>query len=216
MWLLGVRIAEIRMCISRCSCVQVPDSCLLSPSSTAAVVGGNVLTSQRVTDVVLKAFRAMACSYGCMNNFTFGDAGMGYYETIAGGGGAGDGFAGCDGVQMHMTNTRITDPEVLERYYPVSLRQFQLRRGSGGEGRWRGGEGVVREVEFLRPLQVGVLTERRALAPCGLLGGGDGARGENLWLRADGRVANLGGKASLTMAAGDRCVGHRHSAHGKQ
>ena len=133
--------------------MQVPESSLLSPAADAAVVGGNVLTSQRVTDVILKAFRALACSYGCMNNFTFGDAAMGYYETIAGGGGAGPGFHGCDGVQMHMTNTRITDPEVLERNYPVSLRQFQLREGSGGGGRWRGGRGVVREVEFLRPLQ---------------------------------------------------------------
>ena len=151
-------------CSRQCGCavhmvysaqsVQVPASTLLSPSESAAVVGGNVLTSQRITDVILSAFEATACSYGCMNNFTFGDEGMGYYETIAGGGGAGNGFHGCDGVQMHMTNTRITDPEVLERYYPVSLRQFKLRPDSGGAGRWRGGAGVVRELEFLRPLQV--------------------------------------------------------------
>jgi 5-oxoprolinase (ATP-hydrolysing) len=185
--------------------MQVPAGSLLSPAEDAAVVGGNVLTSQRVTDVVLKAFKAMACSYGCMNNFTFGDAGMGYYETIAGGGGAGPGFAGCSGVQMHMTNTRITDPEVLERYYPVSLRRFSLRRDSGGAGRWPGGCGVVRELEFLRPVQIGVLSERRSLAPEGLLGGADGLRGENLLIRANGQVINLGGKASVQVQAGDRC-----------
>ena len=183
----------------------MPEQSLLSPADDAAVVGGNVLTSQRVTDVILSAFQAMACSYGCMNNFTFGDEGMGYYETIAGGGGAGPDFDGCDGVQMHMTNTRITDPEVLERNYPVSLRQFKLREGSGGAGAHRGGRGVVREVEFLRPLTVGVLTERRALAPRGLNGGGDGARGENLLVRKDGRVINLGGKTSLAVQAGERC-----------
>jgi N-methylhydantoinase B/oxoprolinase/acetone carboxylase alpha subunit len=185
--------------------MQVPQNSLLCPSQEAAVVGGNVLTSQRVTDIILKAFKAMACSYGCMNNFTFGDAGMGYYETIAGGGGAGPGFHGCDAVQMHMTNTRITDPEVFERYYPVSLRQFQLRTDSSGSGQWHGGQGVVREVEFLRPLEVGLLTERRSLAPGGLEGGGEGARGENMLIRRDGRQVNLGGKASLKVAAGDRC-----------
>jgi 5-oxoprolinase (ATP-hydrolysing) len=174
-----------------------------------------VLTSQRVTDVILKAFKAMACSYGCMNNFTFGDEGMAYYETIAGGGGAGPGFGGCDGVQMHMTNTRITDPEILERHYPVSLRQFKLRQGSGGTGKWQGGEGVVRELEFLRPLQVGLLTERRALPPAGLLGGGDGARGENLLIKKDGKHINLGGKASIRLEAGDRCAVYLPRAAGQ-
>lgn len=107
---------------------------------------------------------------------------------------------------MHMTNTRITDPEILERYYPVSLRQFTLRNGSGGAGKWRGGHGVVREVEFLRSLEVGVLTERRALAPRGIQGGCDGLRGVNLWIKADGATVNLGGKASVQMAQGDRCA----------
>lgn len=124
----------------------------------------------------------------------------------AGGGGAGPGFDGCDGVQMHMTNTRITDPEILERYYPVSLRQFTLRNGSGGAGKWRGGHGVVREVEFLRGLEVGVLTERRALAPRGIQGGCDGLRGVNLWIKSDGATVNLGGKASVKVAPGDRCA----------
>lgn len=123
---------------------------MLKPSATAAVVGGNVLTSQRVTDVVLRAFRACAASQGCMNNLTFGDATMGYYETIAGGAGAGPTWTGCSAVHTHMTNTRITDPEILERRYPVVLRQFSIRKGSGGKGSFNGGDGVVRELEFTK------------------------------------------------------------------
>ncbi|GFH16551.1 uncharacterized protein HaLaN_12988, partial [Haematococcus lacustris] len=114
-------------------------------SDLRAQVGGNVLTSQRVTDVVLRAFQAAAASQGCMNNLTFGDEQMGYYETIAGGAGAGPGWHGRSGVHTHMTNTRITDPEILERRYPVVLRRFELRSGSGGGGQWKGGDGVVRE-----------------------------------------------------------------------
>ena len=125
----------------------IPPGCLLRPSAAAAVVGGNVLTSQRVTDVVLRAFGAAAASQGCMNNTTFGDAGLGYYETVAGGAGAGPGWHGRAGVHTHMTNTRITDPEILERRYPVVLRHFSLRPGSGGAGAFRGGDGVVREIE---------------------------------------------------------------------
>ncbi len=130
--------------------IVIPNRCILNPSSVAAVVGGNVLTSQRVTDVVLKAFNACAASQGCMNNLTFGDETMGYYETIAGGAGAGPSWHGCSGVHTHMTNTRITDPEILERRYPIVLRQFSLRKGSGGDGYYRGGEGVTRELEFMR------------------------------------------------------------------
>ena len=107
-----------------------------------------MLTSQRVTDVVLRAFRACAASSGCMNNFTFGNATMGYYETICGGAGAGPSWQGCSGVHTHMTNTRITDPEIFERRYPVVLRQFGLRKNSGGTGAFNGGEGALREVEF--------------------------------------------------------------------
>ncbi|KAI8475487.1 MAG: Hydantoinase B/oxoprolinase-domain-containing protein [Monoraphidium minutum] len=183
--------------------VIIPPHCLLNPSPEAAVVGGNVLTSQRVTDVVLKAFGAAAASQGCMNNFTFGDEGMGYYETIAGGAGAGPGWHGRSGVHTHMTNTRITDPEILERRYPVVLRAFKLRPGSGGAGAWRGGDGVVREIEFLRPLTAGILSERRAVAPFGLAGGGPAAKGVNILVRADGRRVNLGGKATARMGAGD-------------
>lgn len=183
--------------------IRIPPGCLLNPSADAAVVGGNVLTSQRVTDVVLKAFKACAASQGCMNNFTFGDAHMGYYETIAGGAGAGPSWHGKAAVQTHMTNTRITDPEILERRYPVVLRRFEVRRGSGGEGAWRGGDGAVREVEFLRPLTVGVLSERRSHRPFGLMGGGPGAAGRNLLLRADGRVVSLGPKATVAVGQGD-------------
>lgn len=114
--------------------IHVPKGCLLNPSSTAAVVGGNVLTSQRVTDVVLKAFGACSASQGCMNNLTFGNENFGYYETIAGGAGAGPTWVGKSGVHTHMTNTRITDPEIVELRYPVILKQFSLRDGSGGEG----------------------------------------------------------------------------------
>lgn len=148
--------------------VKIPECTILSPSPEAAVVGGNVLTSQRVTDVVLKAFNAAAASQvsslrlpwsasnhsaaegsalqGCMNNLTFGDEQLGYYETIAGGAGAGPCWEGRSGVHTHMTNTRITDPEIFERRLPVVLHQFSLREGSGGSGMHRGGDGVVREV----------------------------------------------------------------------
>lgn len=130
--------------------IKIPPNSLLNPSPTAAVVGGNVLTSQRITDVVLLAFKASAASQGCMNNLTFGDSTMGYYETIAGGAGAGGTWDGCSAVHTHMTNTRITDPEILERRYPTILRQFSLRLGSGGGGFHRGGDGVIREIEFTR------------------------------------------------------------------
>ncbi|KAK9839403.1 hypothetical protein WJX81_000039 [Elliptochloris bilobata] len=186
--------------------VRIPEGCLLSPAPEAAVVGGNVLTSQRVTDVVLRAFTAAAASQGCMNNLTFGDADMGYYETIAGGAGAGCGWHGRSGVHTHMTNTRITDPEILERRYPVVLREFSLRPGSGGAGRWRGGDGVVREIEALRPLTVSILSERRAVPPPGLDGGEAAQRGVNLLLRRDGRKVSLGGKATVELRGGERLL----------
>jgi 5-oxoprolinase (ATP-hydrolysing) len=185
--------------------IIIPDGTLLSPSENAAVVGGNVLTSQRVTDVILMAFQAVACSQGCMNNFTFGDETMGYYETIAGGSGAGPGFHGQDAVQTHMTNTRITDAEILERRYPVMLREFSVRQGSGGDGKWRGGNGVIREIEFLKDnMSAGILSERRSLAPPGLHGGKPGARGRNELIRSDGRVIFLGGKNVVRVNRGDR------------
>jgi len=174
---------------------------ILNPSANAAVVGGNVLTSQRITDVILRAFSASAASQGCMNNLTFGSATLGgYYETIAGGAGAGPSWHGRSGIHTHMTNTRITDPEILEKRYPVTLRAFHLREESGGNGRFRGGDGVVRELEFLQSMTVSILSERRAFQPYGLSGGEPGARGVNLLTRADGRVLNLGGKNTVDVA----------------
>jgi 5-oxoprolinase (ATP-hydrolysing) len=154
--------------------------------------------------VLLAAMGRAAASQGTMNNLAFGDARFGYYETIGGGAGAGPGFAGASGVHVHMTNTRITDPEVLESRTPVIVRSFALRRGSGGAGRWRGGDGLVRELEFTAAVTASLLTERRATAPFGLTGGAPGARGRNLCLRADGRVEELPGRATVALARGDR------------
>lgn len=178
--------------------VLIPKKSFLSPSDNAAVVGGNVLTSQRVTDVVLKAFKACAASQGDTNNLTFGFGGLsggedgsqrketrgfGYYETIAGGSGAGPTWNGTNGVHTHMTNTRITDSEVFERRYPVLLREFSLRKGSAGKGMHVGGEGVIRDIEFRIPVQVSILSERRVYHPYGMEGGGEAACGLNIWAR---------------------------------
>lgn len=212
--------------------IHIPKKSLLSPSRTAAVCGGNVLTSQRIVDVVLKAFHACAASQGCTNNLTFGAGGKdkdgnnvtgwGYYETIAGGSGAGPGWHGTDGVHTHITNTRIGDVEILERRYPVMIHQFGLRKGSGGVGKWHGGEGVIREIEFLEGMQVSILSERRTRQPYGLEGGGPGAMGRNTWVKRfreedgdlpgnqypDGpeavREINIGGKATVWMGKGDK------------
>ncbi|KAJ2636947.1 hypothetical protein GGF40_002685 [Coemansia sp. RSA 1286] len=225
--------------------IAIPPQSLLSPSPTAAVVGGNVLTSQRLCDVILAAFGAAAASQGCMNNLTFGvppseledgtqREGWGYYETIAGGHGAGPTWDGQSGVHTHMTNTRITDPEILERRYPVILHQFSLRPDSGGRGTRPGGNGCIRDIEFLRPMSVSLLTERRVFAPPGLNGGYSGSRGINLWKRSQQsskahgsleptlgvgaaaaqsedacdkfQVLNLGAKNSVYVGAGDHIV----------
>nr|XP_058899190.1 5-oxoprolinase isoform X3 [Kogia breviceps] len=183
--------------------VVIPKGSILDPSPEAAVVGGNVLTSQRVVDVILRAFGACAASQGCMNNVTLGNAHVGYYETVAGGAGAGPGWHGRSGVHSHMTNTRITDPEILESRYPVILRRFELRRGSGGRGRFRGGDGVIRELLFREEALLSVLTERRTFQPYGLMGGEPGTRGLNLLIRKDGRTVNLGGKTSVPVCPGD-------------
>ncbi|KAL8171102.1 hypothetical protein V2J09_022906 [Rumex salicifolius] len=186
--------------------IHIPKGSFLSPSDKAAVVGGNVLTSQRVTDVVLTAFQACACSQGCMNNLTFGDDTFGYYETIGGGSGAGPSWAGTSGVQCHMTNTRMTDPEIFEQRYPVILHTFGLREKSGGEGIHRGGDGLMREIEFKRAVVVSILSERRVHAPRGLGGGKCGARGANYLVTRDGRRRYLGGKNTVHVEAGDRLI----------
>jgi len=184
--------------------VIIENGSLLAPSENAAVVGGNVLTSQRITDVILKAFRACAASQGCMNNLTFGNDNFGYYETIGGGAGAGPGWHGQSGVHTHMTNTRITDPEILERRYPVMLREFSIRNNSGGSGIFSGGNGLVREVEFLEPLNTAILSERRVYKPYGLNGADPGRCGLNLFIRNDGSMLHLGGKNEISAEPGDR------------
>ena len=186
--------------------VIVPPGSLLDPPPGAAVVGGNVETSQRIVDVLLGALGRVAASQGTMNNVTFGDASFGYYETVGGGAGAGDGFPGASGVHVHMTNTRITDPEILEARHPVRLLEFSLRRGSGGAGRFRGGDGLVRRYAFLAPVSVSLLTERRLRAPYGMAGGEPGARGRNSVVRADGSCEELPHHASAALAAGDVLV----------
>ncbi|CAO2839915.1 unnamed protein product [Amaranthus hypochondriacus] len=186
--------------------IHIPPGCFLSPSDKAAVVGGNVLTSQRVTDVILTAFQACACSQGCMNNLTFGDDTFGYYETIGGGCGAGPTWDGTSAVQCHMTNTRMTDPEIFEQRYPVILHRFGLRENSGGAGAHRGGDGLVREIEFRRPVIVSLLTERRVHAPRGLRGGEEGARGANYLITKDKRKIYLGGKNTINVQGGETVV----------
>ena len=179
--------------------LHVPEGSVLNPGPGRAVCGGNVETSQRVVDVLLGAFGLAAASQGTMNNLTFGDDTFGYYETIAGGAGATASAPGASGVHTHMTNTRITDPEVLESRFPVRLWQFSLRRGSGGTGRHPGGDGVIRELEVLRPLTVSILSERRDRPPFGLAGGGAGAVGHN-----QHNGTSLRGKAHFRAEAGDR------------
>lgn len=182
--------------------IRLPPNSILLPSPTAAVVGGNVLTSQRITDVILGTFQVCAASQGCMNNLTFGDSTMGYYETVGGGSGAGPTWNGTSGSQVHMTNTRITDPEILERRYPAVLRKFSVRRNSGGAGKYRGGDGLIRSIEFTKPMTVSLLTERRIYAPWGLDGGCPGMKGRNEVRHADGTVDELGGKKTIEIEPG--------------
>jgi len=183
--------------------LRIPRGSILDPPPGSAVVGGNVETSQRVVDVLLGALGLVAASQGTMNNVTFGDDSFGYYETIGGGAGAGPDFDGASGVHSHMTNTRITDPEVLETRYPVCLLEFSLRRGSGGAGRRCGGDGLVRRYRFTAPVTVTLLTERRELRPYGLKGGEPGSAGRNSVEWRDGRTERLPGKCSLQVEAGD-------------
>ena len=181
----------------------VPEGSMLNPRYPAAVVAGNVETSQVVTDCLLAAAGALAPSQGTMNNFTFGNDRYQYYETIAGGAGAGPGFDGASAVQTHMTNSRLTDPEVLETRFPVILERFAIRRASGGAGAHRGGDGAVRRIRFREPMQASILSNRRRVAPRGVKGGADAAAGLNRVLRADGSEEVLSATASAQMAAGD-------------
>jgi 5-oxoprolinase (ATP-hydrolysing) len=181
----------------------VPEGSMLNPRAPAAVVAGNVETSQVVVDALYGALGVLAASQGTMNNFTFGDDRRQYYETICGGAGAGRGFDGASAVQTHMTNSRLTDPEVLELRFPVVVKRFAVREGSGGAGEWRGGDGVVREIAFREPLTAAILSNHRRVPPFGLEGGEAGAVGRNRVRRADGTVEDLGATATVEMAPGD-------------
>ncbi len=183
--------------------VIVPEGSLLNPRHPAAVVAGNVETSQCVTDALYGALGNMSASQGTMNNFTFGNARHQYYETIAGGSGAGDGFDGTACVQTHMTNSRLTDPEVLEWRYPVRIDSFSIRRGSGGAGRWRGGDGAIRRIRFLEPMTAAILSGHRRVPPYGMAGGMPGAVGHNSVERADGTTIELDACASVEMQPDD-------------
>jgi len=184
----------------------VPEGCMLNPRAPAAVVAGNVETSSCVTNALYGALGAMAASQCTMNNFTFGNERHQYYETIAGGSGAGPGFDGTSVVQTHMTNSRLTDPEVLEARFPVRLEGYEIRAGSGGAGRWKGGDGGVRRVRFLEPMTASILSNGRVVPAFGLAGGEAGALGVNRVERADGSVETLGHIGSVQMAPGDAFV----------
>ncbi|MFD3441777.1 hydantoinase B/oxoprolinase family protein [Streptomyces sp. NPDC058685] len=186
--------------------VRVPEGSMLAPVHPAATVAGNVETSQAVTGALYAALGVQAEGSGTMNNLTFGNDRVQYYETVASGSGAGDGFDGADAVQTHMTNSRLTDPEVLEWRYPVRVDAFAVRDDSGGDGRWHGGQGVERRIRFLEPMTVALLTGHRRVAPYGMAGGGTGALGENRVERADGGVTELKGVDSVDVGPDDVLV----------
>ncbi|EKX64010.1 5-oxoprolinase [Streptomyces ipomoeae] len=186
--------------------IVVPPGSMLAPEPPAAVVAGNVETSQAITGALYAALRVQAEGSGTMNNVTFGNERHQYYETVASGSGAGDGFPGAPVVQTHMTNSRLTDPEVLEWRLPVRLDEFAVRRGSGGAGQWRGGDGAVRRIRFHEPMTVSTLSQHRRIPPYGMAGGAPGALGANRVERADGDVVELGGSDSLDIGPGDVLV----------
>jgi 5-oxoprolinase (ATP-hydrolysing) len=186
--------------------IRVPKGCLLNPEPPAAVVAGNVETSQCITDALFGALGVVAAAQGTMNNLTFGNGRYQYYETLCGGAGAGPGFRGADAVHTHMTNSRLTDPEVLEARYPVRLERFCLRAGSGGAGKWPGGDGVLREIRFLEPMTVSILSGHRRVAPFGLAGGEPGTRGRNQHRTPEGGGKILPGTGEFGMDAGDSVI----------
>ena len=186
--------------------IVIPEKSLLSPQYPAAVVAGNVETSQEVTNCLFGALGAMAAAQGTMNNLNFGNARYQYYETICSGSPAGPGFAGTDAVHTHMTNTRLTDPEILEFRYPVLLEDFHIRKGSGGRGRWNAGDGVIRTIRFLEKMECTILSGHRRVPPFGLAGGADGEVGQNLVRREDGRIEELAGCDATVIAAGEAII----------
>ena len=183
--------------------IVVPEHSMLSPQWPAAVVAGNVEVSQAVTSALLAAMGALAPAQSTMNNLTFGNATYQYYETICSGASAGEGFDGAPGVQTHMTNSRLTDPEILETRFPVVLEEFSLRPGSGGRGRWHAGDGTRRTIRFREPMEVAILAGHREVPPPGILGGEPGQLGQNLIRRGDGHVERLPGCARTALAAGE-------------
>ena len=183
--------------------IVIPEGSMLSPRYPAPVVAGNVETSQVITDALYGALGVMAAAQGTMNNFTFGNDRHQYYETICGGSGAGPDFDGTDAVHTHMTNTRLTDPEVLEWRFPVLLRSFAIRRGSGGLGAHRGGCGVIRRIEFREQMTAAILSNHRRVPPFGLNGGAPGQVGRNWIERANGSTEELSGTDRVSMSPGD-------------
>jgi 5-oxoprolinase (ATP-hydrolysing) len=186
--------------------IVIPQDCMLAPKFPAAVVAGNVETSQAVTDTLFGALGALAAAQGTMNNLNFGNDTHQYYETICGGSGAGPGHDGTSGVHTHMTNTRLTDPEILEWRYPVLLEDFEIRRGSGGKGKWKGGDGTLRRIRFLERMDCSLLSGHRRVPPFGLDGGAPGECGENAVRRKDGTIEVLEGCDQTVIEAGEAII----------
>jgi 5-oxoprolinase (ATP-hydrolysing) len=183
--------------------ILIPEGSMLSPKYPSAVVAGNVETSQYIVDALFGALGTLAASQGTMNNFTFGNADFQYYETICGGSGAGPEFSGTDAVHTHMTNSRITDPEILETRFPVLLEEFSIRRGSGGDGKFKGGNGVVRKLRFLKDMNAAILSSHRKIPPFGLNGGMPGKCGKNTLIHNNGTFIEVGGQAEVRLKRGD-------------
>ena len=186
--------------------IVIPNDSMLAPRYPAAVVAGNVEVSQMVTDTLFGALGAMAAAQGTMNNVNFGNNKYQYYETICSGSPAGPGFPGTDAVHTHMTNTRLTDPEILEFRYPVVLEDFHIRKGSGGKGKWTAGDGVVRTMRFMEKMEYTVLSGHRRIHPFGMAGGGNGQIGENWVRRKDGRMDRLKGADATVVDAGEAII----------
>jgi 5-oxoprolinase (ATP-hydrolysing) len=183
--------------------IRVPEGSMINPQYPAAVISGNTEVSQSIADALYGALGVIAGSQGTMNNFVYGNHRHQNYETICGGTGAGDGFDGASAVHSHMTNTRMTDPEVLETRFPVRVEEFSIRRGSGGGGKFKGGDGITRRVRFLEPMTATVLSSHRKTAPAGAAGGQPAMTGVNFVERADGSTVPLSGNDEIEMAIGD-------------
>jgi 5-oxoprolinase (ATP-hydrolysing) len=186
--------------------IVIPERSMLKPAYPSAVVAGNTETSQIVTNCLFAAMKAMGPSQGTMNNLTFGNARYQYYETLCSGSPAGPGFDGTAGVHVHMTNTRLTDPEILELRYPVLLEEFSIRRGSGGKGKWCAGDGTLRRIRFLEKMDCAILSGFRGVQPFGLEGGEPGECGENWVRRNDGTMERLEGCDQTVLEPGEAVI----------